>query len=182
MNHDDYVELLRPAGLAGGGVWADLGAGAGAFTMALRELVGPEAILYAVDADAPRLQDLQKDYSERFGDTTNLHLMPADLSKRPETPPLDGVLMANSLHFFENKEPLLRAIRTLLKPGGLLLLVEYNVDEGNMWVPYPLSFESFRQLAPRAGYAQPALLATHPSDFLREFYSASARKPAGVGQ
>jgi ubiquinone/menaquinone biosynthesis C-methylase UbiE len=182
LNHNDYVDLLRPANLPQGGVWADLGAGAGAFTMALRELVGAEANIYAVDADAPRLQDLQKEYADRFGDTANLHLMPADLSKRPETPPLDGVLMANSLHFFENKEPLLRAIRTLLKPGGLLLLVEYNVDQGNMWVPYPLSFDSFRELAPRAGYAEPALLATHPSNFLREFYSASARKQAGAGR
>jgi ubiquinone/menaquinone biosynthesis C-methylase UbiE len=182
LNHNDYVELLRPADLPQGGVWADLGAGAGAFTMALRELVGSEAVIYAVDADAPRLQDLQQEYGKRFGDTKNLHLMPADLSKRPETPPLDGVLMANSLHFFENKEPLLRAIRTLLKPGGLLLLVEYNVDQGNMWVPYPLSFDSFRELAPRAGYAEPALLATHPSNFLREFYSASARKQAGAGR
>jgi ubiquinone/menaquinone biosynthesis C-methylase UbiE len=181
VNHDDYVELLRPAELPQGGVWADLGAGAGAFTMALRELTGPQTIIYAVDADAPRLQDLQKEYGERFGDTGNLHLMPADLSKRPDTPPLDGVLMANSLHFFENKEPLLRAIRTLLKPGGQLLLVEYNVDQGNMWVPYPLSFESFRELAPRAGYAEPSLLATHPSDFLHEFYAASARKQAGTG-
>jgi SAM-dependent methyltransferase len=150
--------------------------------MALRELVGREAIIYAVDADAPRLQDLQKEYGERFGDTENLRLMPADLSKRPETPPLDGVLMANALHFFDSKEPLLRAIRTLLKPGGLLLLVEYNVDQGNMWVPYPLSFESFRELAPRAGYSEPALLATHPSNFLHEFYSASARKEANAGR
>jgi len=181
LNHDDYVELLRPAELPAGGVWADLGAGAGAFTMALRELVGSEAVIYAVDADAPRLQDLKKEYGERFGDTTNLHLMPADLSKRPETPPLDDVLMANSLHFFENKQPLLRAIRTLLKPGGQLLLVEYNVDQGNMWVPYPLSFDSFRQLAPQAGYAEPVLLATHASSFLQEFYAAAARRqePAG---
>jgi ubiquinone/menaquinone biosynthesis C-methylase UbiE len=182
VNHDDYVELLRPADLSQGGVWADLGAGAGAFTMALRELVGSEAVIYAVDADAPRLQDLKQEYGKRFGDTDNLHLMPADLSKRPETPPLDGVLMANALHFFDNKEPLLRAIRTLLKPGGLLLLVEYNVDQGNMWVPYPLSFESFRELAPRAGYSEPALLATHPSNFLHEFYSASARKEANAGR
>jgi ubiquinone/menaquinone biosynthesis C-methylase UbiE len=178
LNHDDYVALLRPARLAAGGVWADLGAGAGAFTMALRELIGPEAAIYAVDADAPRLDDLKEAYESRFGQSGNLHLMPADLSKRPATPPLDGVLMANSLHFFENKEPVLRAVRTLLKPDGLLLLVEYNVDQGNMWVPYPLSFDSLRQLAPRAGYAEPALLATHPSDFLREFYSAAARKEA----
>jgi hypothetical protein len=59
-----------------------------------------------------------------------------------------------------------------LKPGGALLLVEYNVDRGNPWVPYPLSFETFRELAPRAGFGEPRLLGHHPSRFLREFYSA----------
>ena len=176
MDHEDYVDLLRPADLSGGGAWADLGAGAGAFTFALRELVGEETEIYAVDADEARLSDLQQEYGQRFGDTSRLHLLPADLSARPATPALDGILMANSLHFFSQKEPLLRAVRTLLKPTGVLLIVEYNVDSGNLWVPYPLSFKTFQTLAPRAGYAEPRLLGTHASSFLREFYSASAYK------
>jgi len=80
--------------------------------------------------------------------------------------------MANSLHFFWNKEKVLRHVATFLKPGGMLLLVEYNVDRGNPWVPHPLSFETFHELAPRAGFSKPRLLAKHPSGFLREFYSA----------
>jgi len=43
-----------------------------------------------------------------------------------------------------------------------------------MWVPHPLSFETFRVLAPRAGFAEPRLLAKAPSRFLTEFYSAVA--------
>jgi len=54
------------------------------------------------------------------------------------------------------------------------LLVEYNVDAGNPWVPHPLSFDTFYSLAPRAGYTEPNLLAKVPSRFLREFYSAIA--------
>ena len=42
MEHQDHVNLLKPADLARGGVWADFGAGSGAFTLALSELVGLE--------------------------------------------------------------------------------------------------------------------------------------------
>ncbi len=82
--------------------------------------------------------------------------------------------MANSLHFFKDKEKVLRHVWSFLKPNGMLLLVEYNVDSGNPWVPHPLSFESFRVLAPRGGFSVPRLLAKRPSSFLREFYSAIA--------
>ena len=64
--------------------------------------------------------------------------------------------------------------RVLSMVDGVLLLVEYNVDSGNMWVPYPLSFETYRELAPRAGFSEPSLLATKPSRFLHGFYSAAS--------
>ena len=89
--------------------------------------------------------------------------------------------MANSLHFFKDKLKVLRHVRSFLKLNGALLLVEYNVDSGNPWVPYPLSFETFRDLVPRAGFGEPRLLATMPSRFLNEFYSAvTYRNPAEV--
>lgn len=172
MNHSDHVNLLRPADLKPGGSWADLGAGSGAFTLALRELVGAEADIYAVDKDRARLNELVHEYRVRFGDSNRLHILAADFSRALDLPAPDGILMGNSLHFFKDKEKVLRHVRTFLKPNGLLLLVEYNVDRGNLWVPYPLSFETFRALAPRVGFSEPRLLAKHPSSFLREFYSA----------
>ena len=176
MIHEDHVHLLQHADLNPGGIWADLGAGSGAFTLALRELVGPDAILYAVDRDRTRLNELEGAYRARFGDIKNLHIVAAYFSRALDLPPLDGILMANSLHYFKDKEKILRQVRNLLKPGGILLLVEYNVDSGNPWVPYPLSFESFYAFAPRAGFSEPRLLAKRPSSFLRELYSAIAYK------
>jgi SAM-dependent methyltransferase len=179
MDHRDHVNLLRPAGIFPGGVWADLGAGSGAFTLALRELLGPGGAVYAVDKDRRSLDALARAYQARFGDTPDLHPVPADFTHDLDLPPLDGVVMANSLHFFKDKEKVLRHVRTFLKPGGALLLVEYNVDSGNLWVPHPLTFETYRALAPRAGFSEPRLLAKHPSSFLREFYSAIAFKQEG---
>lgn len=174
MDHNDHVNLLRPADLKPGGSWADLGAGSGAFTFALRELVGPTAEIYAVDKDRNSLQELARGYLSHFREAHNLELISGDFSNDVELPPLDGALMANSLHYFKEKEAVLQHVRTLLKPNGIFLLVEYNVDSGNPWVPYPLSFETYRALAPKAGFSEPHLLAKIPSRFLREFYSAVA--------
>ncbi len=179
MNHSDHVNLLKPAHLPTGGVWADLGAGSGAFTLALRELVGAEADIYAIDKDRRRLDDLAQEYEARFGDGGKVQRIAADFSHALELPSLDGVLMANSLHYFKDKSNVLSHVNSLLKPAGCLLLVEYNVDSGNPWVPYPLSFESFQSLAPLDGFTKPRLLAKHPSSFLREFYSAIANKSEG---
>ena len=174
MNHQDHVNLLKPADLPPGGTWADLGAGAGAFTLALRELVGLAADIYAVDKDNRNLRELDRTHRDHFGNSNHLHIVVQDFARPFEMPALDGIMMANSLHFFKDKERILRHVRDFLKPNGALLLVEYNVDSGNPWVPYPLSFETFGALAARAGFSEPRLLAKVPSRFLREFYSAAA--------
>ena len=172
MEHNDHVNLLRPADIKPGGSWADFGAGSGAFTFALRELTGSTANIYAVDKDRASLNELERGYRARFGDSQNLNLITGDFANALELSTLDGILMANSLHFFKDKGKVLHHVHSLLKPNGMLLVVEYNVDSGNPWVPYPFSFETFRKLAPRAGFTEPRLLATISSRFLREFYSA----------
>jgi len=176
MDHTDHVNLLRPANVPEGGTWADFGAGSGAFTLALRELVGPHAEIYAVDKDSRSFRDLEKSHREKFTTSQNLHTVRADFTGALSLPPLDGIVMANSLHFFKDKEKVLRHVRSFLKLSGVLLLVEYNVDLGNPWVPHPLSFETYRTLALRAGFTEPELLGKAPSRFLREFYSALTYK------
>jgi hypothetical protein len=74
-----------------------------------------------------------------------------------------------------HKERLLEQIRGYLKPDGRFLLVEYNTDRGNRWVPHPLSYPGWQQLAQQAGFHHTELLATRPSSFLGEFFSAVSR-------
>lgn len=172
MDHTDHVNLLRPAILSSSGTWADFGAGAGAFTLALRELVGPAATIYAVDKERGALRRLEAAHRQRFPAADHLIPLNEDFLGPLDLPPLEGIVMANSLHYYKDKAKVLRHVREFLKAEGMLLLVEYNVDSGNIWVPHPLSFETYRSLALQAGFREPRLLATVPSSFLREFYSA----------
>lgn len=174
MDHSDHVNLLRN-GVLPGGVWADLGAGSGAFTLALAELAGPETTIYAVDRDRGALRQLAGAMQTQCPSVT-LHVQMDDFTKPLTLPLLDGVVMANSLHFVRRKEPVLQLVRGYLKPGACLLLVEYNTDGGNIWVPHPLSFSTWQQLANRCGFVSTALLATHPSRFLGEFYAAASTR------
>lgn len=175
MNHADHVNLLRNGVPTAGGVWADLGAGGGAFTLALADLLGPGATIYAVDRDRGALRTLTAAMQAHFP-AVALHTLPADFTQPLPLPPLDGLVMANSLHFVRRKEPLLHLVRTYLKPDAPLLLVEYNTDRGNIWVPHPLSFPTWQQLAPRCGFTHTELLATHPSSFLGQFFAAASRQ------
>lgn len=175
MNHADHVNLLRNGVPTPGGVWADLGAGGGAFTLALAELAGPGATIYAVDRDRSALRKLAVTMQTHFPDVA-LHTVAADFTQPLSLPMLDGVVMANSLHFVRRKEPVLQLVRGYLKADAPLLLVEYNTDRGNIWVPHPLSFGTWQQLAARCGFIHTELLATRPSSFLGEFFAAASRQ------
>jgi ubiquinone/menaquinone biosynthesis C-methylase UbiE len=170
MDHADHIRLLR-GGVTRGGRWADLGAGTGAFTLALAELVGPEGEVIAVDRDRGALRELER--ALRPGSTT-VRTLSADFTRPIDLASLDGVVMANSLHFVRDKAPVLALVHSMLKPSGRLLLVEYDADRGNTWVPHPMSFETWRALADANGFAETRRLASVPSRFLGQIFSAES--------
>ena len=187
MDHADHVALLR------GGVlpsdkprhatsaanlidfWADLGAGTGAFTLALADLLPESATIYAVDRDGAALAELSRRYVARRRDGPRLETRVADLRNAVGLNELDGIVMANSLHFFREKGPVLERVREMLKPDGRLLVVEYDADRGNPWVPYPFTFETWQRLATSAGFDEPRLIERRKSRFLNGFWSAATR-------
>jgi len=171
MNHKDHVYLLQKGVPGQGGIWADLGSGTGAFTLALANLIGPTGQIYSVDRDKSALREQERAMHASFP-ATIVHFITADFTRRLDLPSLDGIVMANSLHFVSQKGPLLQLVRSYLRPGGRLILVEYNTDRGNMWVPYPLSYPTWETLARQNGFAQTQLLATVPSRFFGEMYSS----------
>lgn len=171
MNHQDHLNLLRGGVPGPGGIWADLGSGSGAFTLALADLVGPEGEIYSVDRDEGALRRQEREMTAQFP-TAKVHYLSADFTRRLELPMLDGIVMANALHFVRDKPAVLDLVRRYLRGGGRLILVEYNTDNGNSWVPHPISYESWESLAARSGFASTRLVARVPSRFLGEIYSA----------
>lgn len=173
MNHDDHVNLLRGGIPAPGGVWADLGSGTGAFTLALADLLGPTVVIHSVDKDGRVLRQQEEALRARFPDRDARYHV-ADFTRPLDLPLLDGVVMANSLHFVRDrdKDALLRLVKSYLRPEGRLLIVEYNADRGNWFVPYPLSYHTWEALARRNGLSETRLLRTRSSHFMGGIYSS----------
>lgn len=171
MQHQDHVRLILEGVSGAGKVWADLGSGGGAFTLALADLLGSEGQIYSVDQDVHSLREQEAAMRARFP-AVSVDYRVANFTHELALPPLDGVLMANSLHFVRRKQEVLRLVLSYLRPGGRFLLVEYNADHGNPWVPYPLSYSTWEKFSLQNGLHSTRKLAAVPSRFLREIYSA----------
>ena len=181
MEHADHVALLRPA-VAAGGTWADIGAGEGAFTLALADLLGPGGRIVAIDRDRRALDRNGHLVRDRFPDV-GIETVVADLTRPLPLPPLDGLVAANSLHYVarDRQVAVIAALAARLVPGGRFVVVEYDADRGNPWVPHPFSYGSWELLATAAGLVDTRRIGRVPSRFLDAIYSAESRRPVDLG-
>ena len=170
MRHEDLITLIR-GGVEGGGTWADLGSGAGAFTLTLAELLPRSAVIYSVDRDADAIRIQKRTFAERFPGF-NVRFITGDFTQGPDLPELDGVLAANSLHFVGDRKPLLVWLSQRLRSSGRLIVVEYNIERPNPWVPNPLPYSLWVREAEAAGLGPARLMAVTPSRYHHEIYSA----------
>jgi len=181
MDHRDHVALLQRGVPSRGGMWADIGAGEGAFTLALADVLGPGGRIVAVDRAAGALRANAEAVAARFPEV-ELTPVVADFTAPLTLPPLDGLVAANSLHFVprDRQVAVIRSLASHLRPGAPFIVVEYDADRGNPWVPHPFTATTFARLAAEAGLVDTTPLARVPSRFLGGIYSAVSRRPSAA--
>ena len=119
MDVCDATALIEPAVPHPGGTWADLGAGAGTFTLALARLLGPNGRVVALERDGHALNQLRRMASRRTGGVAPISTIDADFSQRLELPMLDGALLANALHFVADaRQPEVLARQCIISRGS----------------------------------------------------------------
>jgi len=123
--------------------WADLGCGAGLFTEALAHLLSEASTIHGVDTNPGFRQ-------QTLPNATRLIPLKADFEKdNLPLSDLDGILMANSLHYIKDKPALIKKLRTYMRPDAPFLIAEYDTDQPvRTWVPYPVSYASLSKLFP----------------------------------
>jgi SAM-dependent methyltransferase len=176
VDDTDALELIRSAVVPHAGVWADLGAGDGTFTRALAEMLAPGSRVYAVDRDRRALATLAR---RAAGAAVEVVPVEADFAGPFELPGLggallDGMLLANALHYFGDAGPVLERLGHRLRPGGRLVIVEYDRLRSNPWVPHPIPIARLPGIAASAGFSLPIVTATRPSAFGGDLYVAAS--------
>jgi len=121
--------------------WADLGAGDGLFTKALSKALPRGSSIVAIDKNSSSLSKIQVEPGIQL-QTKALDFVATALALND----LDGILMANSLHYVKDQAKFLSDLKKHLKPSGRFIIVEYNTDRWNQWVPYAISFETLQSL------------------------------------
>jgi ubiquinone/menaquinone biosynthesis C-methylase UbiE len=181
MNHSELISLIRdgvPNHTHQSETWADFGAGRGNFTIALNDLLDNQATLIAIDRDANDLDYLSRRHSNHKIQTLN-----ADFTAPLDLPPLDGILMANALHFIraKNQAEVLRQIVSYLKTGGTFIIVEYELHTYRPWIPHPVPFSRFQELAAQVGLVDVRKVGNRQSPTRGDnMYGAAATKQSGA--
>jgi len=137
--------------------WADLGCGSGLFTKALATVLAPGSSIFAIDTNPGLTNQETKDKVKII--TKKNDFVKDQLS----IPLLDGILMANSLHYVQDQPGFIRKISKLLKDTGCFVIIEYDTDMANRWVPYPLSFSTLVSLFKNEGFTKHRLINRVPS-------------------
>jgi ubiquinone/menaquinone biosynthesis C-methylase UbiE len=121
--------------------WADLGCGSGLFSKALLSMLNSQSAIYGIDKQPVVFSD------------PRINFLSMDFEKEELTLPLlNGIMMANSFHYVKSKLQVLQKLKKHLLPDGVFLVVEYDTEIPNRWVPYPISFSSAKSLFAQAGF------------------------------
>jgi len=174
MDIHQAIDMLGGAGPGASSApsrWADLGCGSGLFTFALADFLAAESTVYAIDV---------KNTLSSTTTANKVRIIPMVLDFATKAIPeydLDGILMANSIHYVQDKRGLLRKLSGNLRAGASFIIVEYDTDIPTpVWVPYPLSFGSLKTLFADLTHSSIEKLSERPSIFgNRMMYAAIVR-------
>lgn len=171
-------EILAALALKPGMAVADLGAGTGLFTRLFAEKVGPEGKVYAVDISRDFLNHIAEQ-SRKLGQKQVETILGAQNETNLKPNSVDLVYICDVYHHFEAPETMLASIHRALRPGGTLVLIEFDRVEGKssdfVLKHVRASKEEFVQEIERAGFKLDKSKADKEPKFQENFFARFQR-------
>ncbi len=121
--------VVEAVGLKEGDWVADIGAGTGLYSILFADEVGADGRIFAEDIE-PLFLDL---INQRATDLSADNITPVLGREDDVTLPknsVDVAFIADTYHYFSDREAIMRTVYAALKPGGSLILVEYDIMPG----------------------------------------------------
>ncbi len=144
--------ILDAIGVTPGMRVGDAGAGEGYFTFPLARRVGARGLVYANDISTSSL-DVIRDRAGREGLGNIKIVVGAVEDPRFPEKNLDMVVMVYVLHMLERPIPFLRNLRSYLKPGGSLVIIERNTTVERAHYPSFMTNRQILDTVSETGYA-----------------------------
>ncbi len=139
--------------------WADLGCGSGLFSYALGELLprGSRVLMVDKENQAPIRSPVNG---------VNFEFLQVDFSTGSlPVKDFDGILMANSLHYVKDKPALFQKLRNQISGNGRFIIIEYDTENGNPWIPYPIPFTKLKRMLEKEGLNNVRKIGERPSRY-----------------
>jgi predicted methyltransferase len=122
-------QIMDALAIADGSAVADIGAGAGWFTIHLARRVGPNGIVYAQDVQRQMLEAIRRRVAREGLQNVETRLG-ADSAPNLPARSLDAVLVVDVYPEVEDRVTFLENLASSLKPGGRLGIVNYKPGRG----------------------------------------------------
>ncbi|PIQ92526.1 MAG: hypothetical protein COV70_00335 [Parcubacteria group bacterium CG11_big_fil_rev_8_21_14_0_20_39_22] len=131
---NDPSEAIRLFELESGMNVADLGCGAGSYSIPAAKAVRPDGVVYAVDVQKDLLSKLKNNLANEH--ISNIEVIWGDLEKIGGTKlrdfSADAVIVANVLFQVEDKKTFALEVKRILKTGGKLLVIDWTDSFGGL--------------------------------------------------
>jgi len=122
-------QIMDALGVADGSTVADIGPGAGWFTIQLARRVGPNGVVYAEDVQRQMLEAIRRRVSREGLQNVQTVFGTSTEPKLPKGA-LDAILMVDVYSEVEQPVTFLRNLAVALKPNGRIGIVNYKPGQG----------------------------------------------------
>ena len=174
MTHQEAFNFIKDIFSTPGETWADLGAGGGTFTLPISQLLGKSGKVFAIDINPNVLNINNANLQLNRAEIVSIQ---ADFTNDLELPLLDGIFMANALHFIKDQPDFLKQYIYKLKPQGKFVFVEYDHNQSSPWVPFPVPFQKLKEMVSGVSLTEAIEINRRPSLYGNgDLYLAIAKK------
>ena len=175
FRHDDEARrewqnpesILAGAGLAPGMVFADLGSGEGFFALPAARIVGEQGRVYALDINADAIDHLREAAGKE-----GLNNVSALVGEGEDTivceSCADMVFFGMVLHDFRDAAMVLRNARTMIKPTGKLINLDWKKEPMELGPPVEIRFDeaTASRLLSEAGFVVETIAEAGPYHYI----------------